>query len=298
MPERCGQVFDLLPDRLRRHMPTLSREEMARVEEVRLRAGKPMALTVSGVARPLSSPPVEQRELEQLLQVASGWSVHAVLDQLRDGYITVEGGHRLGVTGTAIMEDGRVRTICDISSINMRIARQIKGCASEIALQLSEASRAVNSLILAPPGAGKTTLLRDLIRIWSEQGVRVAAADERGELAAVWRGRPQMDLGGCTDVLSGCPKARGIQMLLRGMNPQVIAVDEITAPEDVRAIEQAVGCGVTVLATAHAAGLEDMRRRALYRDLLSAGVFARFVILGMREGKRTVCVKKVQELGC
>lgn len=298
MPERYRQVLDLLPDRLKQSVPGFPRETMAQVEEVRLRAGRPVALTVSGMVQNLDGPAVEQRELEWLLQAASGWSLHTVLDQLRDGYITVDGGHRLGVAGTTVMEEGRVRTIRDISSINMRVARQIKGCAREITLQIYTGGRVKNSLILAPPGAGKTTMLRDMVRMVSEQGVRVAVADERGELAAVWRGQPQMDLGGCTDVLSGCPKAQGIQMLLRGMNPQVVAVDEITAPEDVCAMEQAVGCGAAVLATAHAERVEDLRRRTVYRDLLQAGVFERFVFLGRQDGKRTACVKEVQELEC
>ncbi len=296
MPERCKQVLGLLPDRLKQSIPVLTREELACVEEVRLRAGQKVMLTMQGTVRPLTGSEVEQQELDQLLQKASNWSIHTVLHQLREGYMTVEGGHRLGVAGTAVMEHGQVRTIRDISSINMRVARQIKGCASDVALQIRTGNRVKNTLILAPPGAGKTTLLRDMIRIFSQQGVRVAVADERGELAAAWQGRAQMDLGGCTDVLTGCPKAQAVHMLLRGMNPQVVAVDEITAPEDVRAMEQAMGCGVAVLATAHAEDLEDMRRRAVYRGLLTAGVFERFVILTRVGGKRAICVKDVREI--
>lgn len=298
MPEQVEQVLALLPDRLRRSMPILPPEEMTRVEEIRLRAGRPMMLTVSGGARYLDGPEVEQNELEYLLQKASKWSVHTVLEQLREGYMTVEGGHRIGVAGTAVMEAGRVRTLRDIFSVNIRVARQIKGCARNVICGMKTGSAVKNTLILAPPGVGKTTLLRDMVRTLSEAGLRVAVADERGEVAAVWKGRAQMDLGGCTDVLTGCPKGQAVQMLLRGMNPQVIAFDEITAPEDVRAVEQSVGCGAAVLATAHAEQVADLRRRSVYRALLEGGVFETFIFLSCIDGQRQACVKDVQELQC
>lgn len=298
MSERFRQVFALMPDRLRQGMLSLSDEEQGRVEEIRLRTGQPPALTISNEARCTHGNPVEQQELELLLQAACKWSMHTVLDQLCNGYMTVEGGHRIGVVGTAVMEGERVRTICDISSINIRIARQITGCASDIALQITKEDRPVNTLIVAPPGGGKTTILRDLIRIFSQRGIRVSVADERGELAAVWRGTVQMDLGPATDVLTGCPKAQAIQILLRGMNPQVIAVDEITAPEDVRAMELAVGCGAAILATAHAETTADLCKRPLYRALLEAGVIERFVVLGREGTARTAQVKNVRELIC
>lgn len=298
MANRYRQVLALLPDRLRQNVPEMGEDELSQVEEIRLRVGRPLMLTVSDKGRQTHGPAVEPRELELLLHTASKWSVHTVLDQLCSGYMTVEGGHRLGVVGTAVMEGERIRTISNISSVNIRIARQIKGCARELALQKEEGDGAVNTLIVAPPGAGKTTLLRDVVRIRSEQGLRVCVADERGELAAVWQGEAQMDLGPNTDVLTGCPKAQAVQIMLRGMNPQVIAVDEITAPEDVRAMEQAMGCGACVLATAHAQNEDDLCRRPLYRTLLEAGVFERVVVLSRCGGRRTVRTRRVRELLC
>ena len=298
MAERCRQVLALLPDRLRQSLPDMNDDMLSQVEEVRLRVGRSLTLTVADRIQPVNGPVVEPQELERLLHTASKWSIHTVLDQLCGGYMTVEGGHRIGVAGTAVMEGTRIRTLRDISSVNIRIARQIKGCASDLTLQRGGEVKAENILIVAPPGVGKTTLLRDLIRVFSERGMRVSVADERGELAAVWQGTAQMDLGPNTDVLTGCPKAMAVPIMLRGMNPQVIAVDEITAPEDVRAMEQAVGCGAVVLATAHAGDEEDLRRRPVYRALLETGVFETVMILSRCGTRRTVRAGKVWEGLC
>ena len=159
--------------------------------------------------------------------------------------------------------------------------------------QLAEGGELSNTLILSPPGLGKTTLLRDLIRCVSlGEGVRprrVGVADERGELGA---GALRRHLGPRTDVLENCPKAAALLMLLRGMAPQVLAVDEITAPEDLRAIQEAAGCGVTLLATAHGGSWEELRLRPLYRELLDQGIFRTFVVLSLAQGKRVYTVRK------
>lgn len=292
-------AVSILPERLRELALALDPGEMAGVEEIRLRAGRMPALTCpDGEVPMMGANPVTTQEIELLVQNASRWSLHTVLDQLRQGYMTTRGGHRLGLCGTAVMEGGQVRTIREITSANLRIAREKRGCASKIALHIKGKNSVANTLIIAPPGAGKTTLLRDLIRQLSDCSLRVAVADERGELSAMWQGAPQLDLGQSTDVLAGCPKAVAIEQLLRGMNPQVIAVDEITAGEDVRAIEQAVGCGVSLLATAHALEVEDLKRRPLYRELLSEGIFRYLVMIERRSGRREARVVPAEELGC
>ena len=297
--ENFRQAVSILPQRLRELALALEPEKMGYVEEIRLRAGRVPALTCpKGEVSMKSADPVTTQEIELLVQNASRWSLHTVLDQLRQGYLTTRGGHRLGLCGTAVMEQGQVRTIREITSVNLRIAREKKGCASKLALHIKEGDAVGNTLIIAPPGAGKTTLLRDLIRQLSDCRLRVAVADERGELSAMWQGMAQLDLGASTDVLAGCPKAVAIEQLLRGMNPQVIAVDEITAAEDVRAIEQAVGCGVSLLATAHARQAEDLKRRALYRQLLTEGIFHHLVLIDRQGGRRNVRVIPAEELGC
>lgn len=285
------QAVRALPLRLRQEALSLSGEDRAGAEELRLRSGWPMTALIRGTERPLGGPPVEGAELEQLVEIASRASLHTVLDQVRQGYLTFEGGHRIGLCGTAALKNGEIHALRTISSANVRIARQVKGAAAAVLDGLCPGRRLADTLILAPPGLGKTTLLRDLIRAVSEgEGcvpLRVSLADERGEVAAMYGGRPQLEVGRRTDVAEGCPKAQGLMMLLRAMNPQVLAVDEITDPEDVRALMTAAGCGVTLLATAHGEGRADLERRPMYRPLLEEGLF-RFLVRICREGKRRI----------
>lgn len=293
------QAVRILPEPLRSRVLERRREDMARIEEIRLRVGQRPTLTLPEGERSLEGADVVTQEtLEHLVQLASRWSLHTVLDQLCQGFITVEGGHRLGLCGRAVMQQGRIINLRDISSANLRIARSCIGFAGQLGDRLWEGEQLQNTLILAPPGLGKTTLLRDLIRAVSQgeqgPGLRVAVTDERGELAACVRGRPCMDLGSRTDVLEGCPKAQGMMLLLRGMNPQVLAVDEITAPEDVEVMEQAVGCGTVLLATAHGSGPEDLRRRPLYRSMMDKGIFRRLVTISVDGGVRNLRVETLE----
>ena len=285
------QAVQALPLRLRQEALSLPEGDRARAEELRLRAGWPMTAVLPEGERPLGGPPVEGRELEQLLEIASRASLHTVLDQVRRGYLTFEGGHRIGLCGTAALREGEIHALRAISSANLRIARQVKGAAAPVLDGLCPGGRLADTLILAPPGLGKTTLLRDVIRSVSEgEGctpLRVSLADERGEVAAMYNGRPQLEVGRRTDVAEGCPKAQGLMLLLRAMNPQVLAVDEITAPEDVGALITAAGCGVTLLATAHGEGRAGLERRPLYRPLLDEGLF-RFLVRIRREGERRI----------
>ena len=295
------QAVSILPEPLRTGALGVGQPYMVKTEEIRLRIGRvPSLVLPEGEMDITNAAAVTGKDLVHLVEIASRWSMHTVLEQLRRGYLSVEGGHRLGLCGTVIMDGEQVQNLRDISSADLRVARQRRGIARTVAGQLWQDGKLQNTLILAPPGAGKTTLLRDLIRCVSEGEVgppqRVAVADERGELAAVWQGRPQMELGRCTDVLDGCPKAQAIPMLLRGMSPQVIAVDEITQREDIRAIEQAVGCGTALLATAHGSGTADLRRRPLYRDLVEKRIFHKLVTIRVEEGGRKMAVTSMEEI--
>ena len=211
------------------------------------------------------------------------FSRYASIETLRQGFLPVRGGFRVGLCGSAVVKDGEVTNLKQISSAVIRISREQKGIAQAVAPRLFRDGRFVSTLLLSPPGGGKTTLLRDLVRQLSQgEGVppqRITLIDEREEIAVMYRGQPQMDVGPRTDVLSGCPKALAISMALRAMNPQIIAVDEITVREDLRAISQAAGCGVALLATIHAANVEELQAKPLYQELMAGRVFRQAVLI-------------------
>jgi len=231
--------------------------------------------------------------------LASHYSAHTVMDQIRGGYLTVQGGHRIGLCGEAITEEGRIAGFRRVSSINLRIAKELKGIAQPYALSLFDGDFLSSTLIIAPPGVGKTTFLRDLIRcvssgISGQAAIRIGVADERGELSGMWEGKSQFDLGPHTDVIYGTRKGDGLIILLRGMNPQVLAVDEITHPTDLDAIFFAVGCGVSLLATAHGRHPKEMKVRPLYNKLIEHGIFRKAIIIEQKEtGERVIRVEEI-----
>lgn len=269
---RYEDAAAVLPLRLRKLALGLPEKKRAVAEEFRLRAGRPMTVLLPGGEEPLEAV-VDPVELETLCDLATEFSRYAAVETLREGYLSVRGGFRVGLCGSAVMKDGANTNLKQFSSAAVRIARERKGMAEPLVPQLFREERFQNTLILSPPGGGKTTLLRDLVRCLSERGMRIGLVDERGEVAAMYRGEPQMDVGPHTDVLDACPKAMGIPMLLRAMNPQIIAVDEITAREDLKAMAQASGCGVGLLATIHAVDTTELMEKPLYRQLLENKVF-------------------------
>ena len=286
--KRYEQAVALLPLRWQRLALQLPDSEKTQAEELRLRTAQPMTALLpqgevyveQGIPRAIVTP----GDLEQLCDMATGYSRYAAAETVREGYLNAQGGFRIGLCGTAVMQEGKITNLRDLSSASIRISREMIGLSNEIVPKLLEGERFPGTLIFSSPGAGKTTLLRDMVRLLSDGGdgipsFRVALADERGEIAVMHGGQPQMAVGCHTDVIEGCPKAQAVMLLLRSANPQIIAVDEITRPEDTRAMVHAANCGTSILATVHAGSIEELRRKPLFSELLEAGIFSRYVAI-------------------
>ena len=277
------KALGLLPRRLLTECSDIPSSE---AEEFRLRAGRRATLLIGGTETPISSVPVDTSDIDSVIERATNASVHTAQSSIAKGFINCSGGIRIGLCGTGIIDKDKVTGMRGISSLAIRIPHEIRGCG-QAAIDKVKADTVGSVLILSPPGYGKTTFLRECIRQLSDSGKRVSVADERGELAAVHRGVPQFDLGKASDIMSDVPKAQAVMMLLRAMNPQIIAMDEISSPEDVEAAETASGCGVRLIATAHAADKSELYRRPVYRRLLELGVFKNTVVIENLCGRRS-----------
>ena len=292
-----AQAVSCLPPALQNRVMDLPDEVRACVEELRLRAGQPMHWYASGREHEIAGLRLRAEELRETLARASRWSVHTYAEPLRQGYLPLTGGHRLGVCGTVSLENGVPSGVRTVSSLCLRIARAWEDVAKQYLGELCDGNHVHGTLILSPPGGGKTTFLRDLIRLISLRGIRVGVVDERGELAAMRSGVPQFELGGTCDVLDGCPKAVGALQLVRTMAPQVLALDELTDPADLEAVRYAVNCGVSVLATIHAANTDELAHKPFFRTLCQSGAFTRLVVLTTGADGRHTRVQTLEREG-
>ena len=296
-------ALDCLPSELKRAILLLPESTRYRLEEIRLRTGRMASVTVGGQEKIVTRDgrlipedslgrgilcPAEY--VRAVVERAADGFVYSAEETIRQGFVAMRGGHRCGLAGRAVLSGGTVTSIGELGSVCLRIARDIEGVAAEGADAIIADGKLCNTLIVSPPLAGKTTYLRDLVRSLAARRLRVGVCDERCEIAAVCAGEPQFSLGQSMDVIDNCPKAEAAMILLRALAPQVIAMDEITAPGDVAAILCAANCGVAVVATAHADSTEAAMRRPIYAPLWENRVFSRVLELSAVPPRRTCAV--------
>lgn len=305
------EIINSLSLNLRDKIKTIQGEN---IEEIRLRINKPLIINgnqkdyfYNEKAKKLDRNMdkayiVTKEDLDQTFQIICKYSIHSFMDDIKKGFITLRGGHRVGIVGKTIVENGNVENIKHISSLNIRISKEVKNCSDKVMDHIIKSSTKINNtIIISPPQCGKTTLLRDIVRNLSNgtekynfRGVNVALIDERNEIAGSYLGIPQMDVGIRTDIIETCPKDVGIMMVLRSMSPNVIVTDEIGTEKDIKALYTALNGGVGLITTVHGDSIEDIRNRKELNNLLDEELFKKVILLSAKRGPGTV--EKIYDL--
>lgn len=305
---RLREVIRILPERISKIFDEINPELACDIQEIRVRAQKPLVLVIKGASAfvtysgrisfllPHNAAAISTDEIEQIFNNACGYSVHSHLKSISQGFVTISGGHRVGIAGEAITESGKVIGIKNISSLNIRIAREHKSVADEVIRYVYTGG--LNSLIIAgPPLSGKTTMLRDISRQLSgltlSRYYKIAVVDERNEISASNLGNIENDIGINTDVLASYPKSEGILSALRSLSPDVIICDEVGFIKDVMAIEEGINSGVKFVVSVHASDRRELITRLQSRRLILSGAFDKVVLL--KSSKQPCCIKEIFE---
>lgn len=300
-------ILDYLDPEIGEALKKLPKYYRKDIEEVRLRVGKPLMLNIRGNDLFIDKDGIPSSRLDNKVKVSKdniiksfrllcNYSVYAVEEEIKNGFITIKGGHRVGITGKAVYGNNGLETLKEVSSLNIRISKQMIGISNKVLPYIvKNSSNIYHTLIISAPQCGKTTLLRDIIRSISDgikeinfKGLKVGVVDERSEIAGMFRGIPQNDIGLRTDILDGCSKYDGIIMLIRSMSPHVIATDEIGGKKDISAIHEALKAGVKIIATVHGEGLEDIKTKPNLKKIIDEKIFERLIILDNSKGVGTV----------
>jgi stage III sporulation protein AA len=292
-------ILSFLPKIIVEHLEQIPLNQQKEIEEIRIRIHRPIELSLGG--RTIFLPYlISEEDAYGLLNKISHHSIYALEEELRRGYITIDGGHRIGLAGKVILENGRVKALRNISSFNIRIAKEKIGIAESL-LHALYMHGWQHTMIIGAPQTGKTTLLRDIARIIStgdpSRGIpaqKVGIVDERSEIAGCVNGVPQLTFGPRVDVLDACPKAEGMMMMIRSMSPEILVVDEIGRVEDTDAILEAVNAGIKLVITTHGESMEEIKKRPSINTILEQGIFQRFVELSRRNGPGTIT--KIRDL--
>lgn len=247
------------------------------IQEIRIKSDKPLILifdreeTITGYI-------VTSADIRNILSKMMNYSLYAYDEEIRQGYITIKGGHRVGLCGSCVLEGEKIKTINNISSLNIRVSKQVIGCSDSLMPYLINNGEIENTIIISPPKCGKTTMIRDMARNFSKN-FKVCIIDERSEIGGLCLGKSSLDLGIRTDILDNCPKAQGIMMAIRSMSPDVIICDEIGNLKDMESILTAICCGIKIITTIHGKDENDLFERPVFKDILKNNAFKKGIIL-------------------
>lgn len=284
------EIFSVMPEKI--NFLLRSKGDLKNLQEIRIKVGKPLNIVLDN-RELIFNYEISREDIKVIIQKISNYSLYAFEEDIRQGYITIQGGHRVGLAGQCVIENNSIKTIKNITSLNIRVCREIIGCSNNIMNSLVEKNKINNTLIISPPKCGKTTLLRDITRNISNgmmelslTGKRTVVIDERSEIAACYKGIPQMNVGLRTDVYDNCIKSDGMMMAVRGLSPEVIICDEIGTYKDMEGLMMAYNSGVSIVATLHGRNVEELYKRPVFREIVENKIIDKVVVLS---GRRGVC---------
>lgn len=289
---KYDEVYKILPSTISNNIEKYLLDDV--IQEIRIKIGKPIILNLS-IGEKVLDYRVTTDDLKYMMTKISNYSLYAFEEEIKQGYITLKGGHRVGLAGECVISKGEVRTIKNISSLNIRICKEVIGASNKVMKLIAENDRVYNTLIVSPPKCGKTTILRDIAKNISNgmyqinlKGKKVTIVDERSEIAACYNGIPQMNVGIRTDILDNCLKKSGMIMAIRSLSPEVLICDEIGTEGDLEALNMAFNSGVNIIVTVHGYDIEDIYGRRVFKDLIDNCILERIILLSNRRGVGTI----------